>query len=67
LLLEVAPTVFIDLKGSLDGEKSIADQMLNEKRPICIVLSDPQAIVTLPDCPEELKDYIKEPIVPEKE
>jgi len=63
----VNPSVFIDLKGSLDGVKSISDQMNNDKKIISIVLEEVAKILSLPDYPEELKDIKKEEVVEEAE
>lgn len=67
VLAEVAPSFFIDLAGSLDGEKNISSQIGHEKKIGVIVLAAVGEISKLPDYPEELKDYLEEIKVEEVE
>jgi len=62
----VSPSFFIDLKGSLDGEKDISSQLNGERKFMAIVLEDLAEMTKLPDYPEELKDYLEEEEVVEE-
>ncbi|KKQ79993.1 MAG: hypothetical protein UT02_C0018G0007 [Parcubacteria group bacterium GW2011_GWC2_38_7] len=66
VLASVSPQVFIDLKGSLDGEKNISSQLDSSKNVVDIVLKEVSEISKLPDFPEELKDYLEETTVVEE-
>jgi hypothetical protein len=59
VLESVSPGVFIDLKGSADGEKSISQQLGKGKIPT-VELQTTEEILKLPDYPEEIKKYIED-------
>jgi len=56
---EINPGVFIDLKGSADGEKSISQQLGKSKIPV-VELQSIEDVMRLPDYPEEIKKYIED-------